>query len=255
MPTSLSDRDRSEIERSAAEAARLSLKPAEVDRYLDPPADTAFSLEYAFHLLGDIHGKTVLDLGCGTGENLIALARRGARVLAIDLSPELVELARRRLEKEAPEPNPAMVQVGSAYETGLPDESVDIVFCMALLHHLDLGKARAEIYRILRPGGRLILREPIRFSSTLRTLRKLFAPPKADVSEFEHPLTREELAMVTRGFAILKERRFRLPLVPLLKPFGASEKRLWKLDGWLLKRIPGVDFFATSVVMSLAKQA
>jgi SAM-dependent methyltransferase len=97
-PEELSKRDHAEVERSAAEASRVILTPVDVDRYLDPPGDTPYGLEYAFHLLGEVEGKTVLDLGCGTGETLIPLVKRGAKVIAMDISPELVALARRRLE-------------------------------------------------------------------------------------------------------------------------------------------------------------
>ena len=60
----LSERNQAEIERSASEAAKVVLEPlerAQIDRYLDPPAGTPYGLEYAFHLLGDVRGKTVLD--------------------------------------------------------------------------------------------------------------------------------------------------------------------------------------------------
>jgi len=46
----LTERDRAEIRRSAQEARKIVLKPADVERYLNPPADTAYALEYAFHL-------------------------------------------------------------------------------------------------------------------------------------------------------------------------------------------------------------
>ena len=67
-------RDEAEIARSAIEARKTVLSWAEVLRYLDPPANTAFSLEYAFHLLGDVQDKHVLALGCGTGENKSSLS-------------------------------------------------------------------------------------------------------------------------------------------------------------------------------------
>ena len=66
----LSERDRAEIERSAEEARKIvftGIDRAQIDRYLNPPRDTPFALEYAFYLLGDIRGKTVLDFGCGRG--------------------------------------------------------------------------------------------------------------------------------------------------------------------------------------------
>jgi SAM-dependent methyltransferase len=246
----LSQRDQVEIERSAAEARKAVLAPVDVDRYLDPPADTAYGLEYAFHLLGDVRGKTVLDLGCGTGENLVPLVKRGAEVIGIDISPELVELARERLGSYG---LTATLRDGSAYDTGLADESADVVFSMALLHHLDLPSARNEIYRILRPGGLFILREPVRFSSTLNVLRRLFPAPKADISDFEHPMTRAEIATVTQGFTLVAQRSFRLPFIPLLQRFNAMTGQLWKTDRWLLKHFPCLEHFATGKVMSLRK--
>src|SRR5215472_2664546 len=178
--------------------------PAEIDRYIAPPADTPFALEYAFHLLGDVRGKTVLDLGCGHGENIVPLVVRGARVIGIDISPELVAIARQRLRDTSLE---ATVSVGTAYETGLPDESVDVIFCMSLIHHLDIKIARDEMWRVLRRGGVVILKEPVRFSKTYALLRSLM-PAHEDVSEFEHPLTHEELATFIQTFQVDGTRYF-----------------------------------------------
>jgi len=246
----LSARDRVEIERSAAEARSAVLAPVDVDRYLDPPAETPYGLEYAFYLLGNVQGKIVLDLGCGSGENLVPLAKRGADVIGIDISPDLVQLARLRLSSYG---LAATLQTGSAYSTGLPNESVDVVFSMALLHHLDLPVAHNEIYRILRPGGLFILREPIRFSRAMNSLRRLFPAPEADISDYEHPMTRDELSIVTQGFTIVAQRNFRLPFVPLLTKFEVLTAQAWRTDRWLLQHLASLEHFATGKVMSLRK--
>ena len=47
-------------------------------------------------LFGDVRGKTVLDYGCGAGENTVLAASRGAKVIGVDISPELIELARKK---------------------------------------------------------------------------------------------------------------------------------------------------------------
>jgi 2-polyprenyl-3-methyl-5-hydroxy-6-metoxy-1,4-benzoquinol methylase len=94
----LSERERVEVERSAAEARTTMLVQTDVDRYLNPPADTPHGLEYAFYLQGDAREKTVLDFGCGSGENLIPLRRRGANVIGIDISPDLIQLAQQRVD-------------------------------------------------------------------------------------------------------------------------------------------------------------
>lgn len=252
--SSLSKRDQAEIDRSAAEARKVFLKPldrARIDRYLNPAADTPYALEYAFRLLGDVRGKTVLDLGCGTGENTIPLIERGAVVIGMDISPDLVAIAQRRLREANLE---ASISVGSAYETGLPDESVDVIFCMALIHHLDIQRVRHEMWRILRKNGVIILEEPIRFSKWYGWLRGLL-PAKEDVSEFEHPLTREELAIMCEPFEVHDAiRYFRLPFIPLVSWLLSSENHaLWRASNWLLQRWPAAHRYATVIVIKLQK--
>jgi SAM-dependent methyltransferase len=253
MNIPLSQRDQAEIQRSAVEAGKAlaqPIPPTEIARYISPPADTPFSLEYAFHLLGDVRGKTVLDLGCGQGENIVPLIQRGARVRAVDISPELIAITQQRLGAQGME---AEVSVGSAYETGLPGESVDVVFCMSLIHHLDIKLVRNEMLRILRPGGVVILKEPVRFSKGYAWLRGLL-PAREDISDYEHPLTREDLALMIEPFKVEGMRYFRLPFVPLfLRVLPMTTNRAWTASGWMLRRWPALERYATSVVVRLRK--
>jgi SAM-dependent methyltransferase len=247
----LSELDRAEIERSAKEASQIAVElpnRRQVERYLNPPVDTAFPLEYAFALLGDIRGKTVLDFGCGAGENIVPLVERGARVVGVDISPDLIALARRRLALARLE---ATVQVGSAYETGLPDASVDVILCVALIHHLDIERVRQEMERILARDGKIILKEPIRFSNLYARVRGLL-PAASDVSDYEHPLTVEEFAAISLPFKADGTRYFRLPFVPLLSRILGMET-LFSLDRWLLRKVPAAGRYATCVVTRLRK--
>ena len=248
----LSERDRAEVERSAEEARQIPVEPPkrdQVERYLNPPSDTVFPLEYAFWLLGDVRGKTVFDFGCGAGENIVPLVERGARVIGIDVSPELIALARQRLALARLE---ATIQVGSAYETGLPDASVDVIFCIALIHHLDIEQVRNEMRRILTKDGKIILQEPIRFSPLYARLRSLL-PGRGDVSEYEHPLTRAEFAAINDPFKADGTRYFRLPFVPLLSRMPGIREQLWKIDRWCLQHLPATSRYATCVVTRLSR--
>ena len=246
-------RDLAEIARSAEEARKCLITPInrdQISRYLGPSQDTGFPLEYAFYLLGDIRGKSVLDLGCGSGENLVPLAMRGARVTGIDISPDLIELAKRRV---------AAVGLGaslfarSAYDTGLPDESVDVIFCVALIHHLDIPKVCQEMRRILKKGGFVILSEPIRFSWLYDRVREAL-PSHQDISEFEHPLTRSELECAKRDFTPDSLRYFRLPFVPLVRRLLPSRAdNAARVSAQLIKRVPACHRFATSAVLRLRK--
>jgi SAM-dependent methyltransferase len=244
--------DIEEIRRSASEAAKTTIQDVDLTRYLNPPADTVFALEYSFHLLGDVRNKTVLDFGCGAGEEVIPLCQRGARVIGIDISPELIAIAQERLRKYGVE---AELRVGSAYETQLADKSVDVIFCMSLLHHLQIDRVKNEICRILKPDGLFILKEPVRLSWMMKKLRRLF-PAAEDVSDYEYPLNQDQLDELAEGFQVLASRSFRTPLVPLFERV-IKTRRLRRSfrrgDDWIVRHLPGVEHFATMRVMALKR--
>lgn len=253
MPTDaslLAVRERAEVSRSAKEAAAFRPQPlpeSVIQRYLTPPASTPYHLEYAFHLAGDLHGQRVLDLGCGTGGNATVLARRGATVIGCDLSHELVAQA------AAVSRGPQFL-VGSAHQIPLPDASVDLVFGMMILHHLDLDLSAAEIRRVLKPGGRAIFAEPVRTLKTIQVLRKCIPYTAPNVSEFERPLTEGEVRHFARGFRALTTRAFNLPLVSLLTILRSPALDLWyRLDGWLLRYLPWLSPVASVRVFSVVK--
>jgi 2-polyprenyl-3-methyl-5-hydroxy-6-metoxy-1,4-benzoquinol methylase len=250
------ERERAEIVRSAAEAHAFvfrGIDPAQVRRYLDPPANTPHALEYAYYLLGDVRAKTVVDLGCGNGENLVPLAERGAIVSGIDISPDLIRLAQERIKVAGVE---AVGRVGSAYETGFDTESVDVIFCIALIHHLEIPRVRDEMWRILKKSGFVVLSEPVRLSRSYHRLRKLL-PAAQGVSEFEHPLTEAELGLMGAGFTAEGRRYFRLPFVPVVERFlpQSADRLSHKASAAMLRLFPPLEHFATKLVVRLRKQA
>lgn len=249
-----------EIERSAAEAshinvANLRADETQVARYLDPPADTCYPLEYSYHLLGDVPGKTVLEYGCGDGINTVALARRGAHVKALDISPELIEVARQRLA--ANQISGVDFIVGSAHDVPLPDESVDVVFGMAILHHLDLGLSALEVKRLLRKGGRAIFQEPVRNSKLIKFVRGLIPYQTPDVSPFERPLTDQELATYADGFSSYRSKAFLLPATSLVSAVPSLRHRFihdsHRMDAAILRTLPSLSYYATIRVIELVK--
>ncbi len=103
--------------------------------------------------------RRAADIGCGTGTIARWMAARmgsAGRVDAIDIAPEQIEVA----SATPAEAGSATLhyQVGSAYDTGLPEHAFDLVFCRLVLCHLkEPGKAVEQMARLLRPGGRLVL--------------------------------------------------------------------------------------------------
>lgn len=242
-----------ELERGRSEATHTTLRVPDVRPYLAPVPQTPFPLRYAFHLLGDVHEKRVLDLGCGSGEAVIPLLARGASVIAVDLSQDLIELARKRLALSRQSGNCRFI-VASAYEVPLPNTSVDVILCSSLLHHMKIPVAMEEIRRLLKSDGIVVVKEPVRFSKTYAAIRSLFSE-RQDISEDEHPLTLTEFEQVTQGWMATGERAFRLPFIAILqRVVGEDHLDLaFAVDGWILKRLPVLDRFATIRVLKLQK--
>lgn len=105
-------------------------------------------------LIPDPRGARVLDAGCGAGQDSEWLASQGARVVAVDLSPEMTALAARRSGAGAS----FEVRLADAEETGEADGAFDAVLSsMEMMHHPDLRPAIREYSRLLKPAGTLVL--------------------------------------------------------------------------------------------------
>ena len=100
-------------------------------------------------------GMSVLELGCGTGYFTRELARSGADVVAIDVSPDLLEVAKANCSA----PN-VRYEIQNAYALSYPDAVFDSVVGSSVLHHLEIEEAIREIYRVLKPGGTIYFTEP-----------------------------------------------------------------------------------------------
>ncbi len=121
--------------------------------------DVARRLEVVFdRFLGnvDMQGKTVLDAGCGTGRFSVEACRRGGRVTSIDIGRRLLGQVRRRC--------PATLVCSDITQLALPDSSYDVVISSECIEHTPKpATAVAELLRVCKPGGHLIITCPNRF--------------------------------------------------------------------------------------------
>jgi ubiquinone/menaquinone biosynthesis C-methylase UbiE len=100
-------------------------------------------------------GKSVLEVGCGAGTDLLQFARGGALVTGLDLTPRSIEIVRRRFEVYGLE---GQFAIGDAENLAFPDASFDLVYSFGVLHHTpDTERAISEVRRVLKPGGKAIV--------------------------------------------------------------------------------------------------
>ena len=165
-------------------------------------------------LAGDVAGRRILDAGCGSGPLFAALRDRGAIVTGIDNSAGMLRLARRRLGDGA---DLQVADLGSTLP--FPDDTFDDVTASLVLHYLqDWGPALAELRRVLKPGGRLIVsvdhpfavnlmhreagRKPDYFATYNHTAQWTMGGQTAVMSFWHRPLHAMTDAFTAAGFQI-----------------------------------------------------
>ena len=144
----------------------------------------------------DLTGRRVLEYGCGTGWVTVQLAKRGASVCAFDISPEAVAQSRDAL-RSAGMLDRCDIDLMAGERLAYPDESFDLAVGFAILHHLELGPALAELRRVLKPGGRALFAEPLSSNPIIRLYRRL--TPKYRTAD-EAPIALGPFARRVDGF-------------------------------------------------------
>jgi SAM-dependent methyltransferase len=144
---------------------------------------------------GDLLGRRLLDIGCGTGRVAAALAERGSRVWGVEPSAEMAALARDRI---------STVKVAPAEKVPFKDGWFERAVMVLVIHLLDRPRAFAEAHRVLGPEGRLVVAtfDPAHFERYW--LNRFFPSLESiDRARFpEPPALREELE--SAGFSSVR---------------------------------------------------
>ena len=190
---------------------------------------------------------TVLELGCGTGYFTRELARSGADIVAIDVSPELLEIARTNCSA----PN-VRYEIQNAYALTYSNATFDSVVGSSVLHHLEIEEAVREIYRVLKPGGTIHFTEPnmlnpqIAIQKNVPWIKRRLGDSPDETAFFRWSL-RRLLEQAGYGDVQIDPFDFLHPKtpVPLIDPLNAF--------GSFLEKTPVVSEFAGSLYIRAVK--
>jgi SAM-dependent methyltransferase len=192
-------------------------------------------------------GMSVLELGCGTGYFTRELARCGADVVAVDVSPELLEIAR----ADCPATN-IRFEIENACAMSYGNAVFDSVVGSSVLHHLEIREALREIYRVLRVGGTICFTEPnmlnpqIAIQKNVPWIKRALGDSPDETAFFRWPLRRLLKQIGFRGVRIdpfdFLHPKAPSRLVSSLNPIGR-----------FLERVPVVSEFAGSLYIRAVK--
>lgn len=250
-------------------ASTIAVDEIPVAAYFE--ACTAPENRFILHHLGDVVGKSLLDLGCGAGENSVYFAQRGAHCVASDYSPGMVDVA---LKLAAQHGVSIEGQVINAMEIDYPDNSFDIVYAANLLHHIPEPMVTIrEIHRVLKPGGKMCFWDPLRHNPVINVYRRIATEVR---TEDETPLDIGIIKQVEAIFSQTQADTFWIATLWIFLQFyliervNPNEERYWKkiileasrlrptyrrlekLDR-ALKKLPGMKRMAWNVAVVATK--
>jgi ubiquinone/menaquinone biosynthesis C-methylase UbiE len=158
------------------------------------PATNERLIDNFVRLSGLPAGARVIDLGCGSGVFTNLLRRRGYQCVGVDLSPNLIAIARANFSC-------IEFRTGDIERLPFPDGSFDGVLMSGVLHHLpERSRCAAEVFRILRPGGKFVAFDPNRMNPFMYLYRDRPSPfySSVGVTENERPVLAREIAATFR---------------------------------------------------------
>lgn len=197
----------------------------------------------------------VLEFGCGVGGIAFDLAQKGANVVGIDISEEAVKKAEKtKVDYEISDENLRFI-VMNAEKLEFENDSFDLIYGSAILHHLELEKALYDIKKKLKIGGKAIFLEPLGHNPIINIYRKFTSNIR---TPDEHPLVMKDIRLAKRIFSDIIIEYYHI-LTFLAVPFRNYSifksllPMLIKMDKMMFKYFPFIKPFAWSAIIIFKK--
>ncbi len=212
-------------------------------------ACTAPEMRYIRRAVGDLKGKTLLDVGCGLGEASVYFALEGAEVTATDLAQKMLDVANQLAEK-----NGVHIHVHKSAAESLalpPDRQFDIIYAGNLLHHVDIESTLLSVIPYLKPDGLFVSWDPVAYNPIINIYRKRAMKVR---TVDEHPLRMRDIRLFREHFGDVHTRWFWLTtlsifvIMAVLQGRDPNKERYWKKVveeadrwKWLYKPLEALD--------------
>ena len=213
--------------------------------------------EYILPKMDALEGKKVLELGTGTGGTAILLAKRGASVIGIDLLPFRITEAK-RLASEHDVAESVNFALMDAMHLAFPDNTFDFIISKSVLVFTEHSETAKECYRVLKPGGKAVFIENMRYHPMVWLYRKMFLKYSGKLRYFSI----RDVETIGAEFEKLEHREFHLSAVVALfwqKCISIPAFYRWTLhllkaiDICLLKHLPFLKRFCWITAMICQK--
>jgi SAM-dependent methyltransferase len=232
---------------------------------------TALENQHVKQVFGDIRGLRVLDYGCGAAEAGVYFAKQGAHVVAVDVSPKMLELAQRLAHRHG-----VTIETRLVDRERIPadDAEFDRIYGNGVLHHVPHVTAIPELARIMRPTGLGCFIEPLPYNPVINIYRKI---AKEVRTPDEMPISFPQIASFRNSFHCVNHQEFWLSSLAVFLKFylwdrvNPNHERYWKkiytdaakIEPWfkylkdadraLLTWIPFLGRYCWNTVISLSQ--
>ena len=176
----------------------------------------------------------ILDYGCGIGSSLRKVIEFSPKkITGIDIS----EVSIKKAKEVSAENSKIELLVDNCEKTRFQNNSFDVVYGTGILHHLNLEICLAEIFRVLKPGGKFLFIEPLGTNPLINLYRKL-TPKSRSIDE--HPLVDKDFNLIQKKFGKTKIKYYGFLTLALFPLYSSPEnskifKILKNLDQILFK--------------------
>jgi 2-polyprenyl-3-methyl-5-hydroxy-6-metoxy-1,4-benzoquinol methylase len=154
-------------------------------------------LDSTIKRLGDLRGARILDVGIGDGFSSVLMALAGAQVTGIEVSTAALARSEELAQRYGVKLN---LQEMPGEELRFEGSSFDGILCISAYHHMDQERAATEFARVLRPGGRLAMIEPLATNPPAWLYRRIGAAFSREATSRETPLRVRDLQTLRRHF-------------------------------------------------------